>query len=283
MTLLDRFQSVFKSASKTYFSVQETPADRIMMITDLVADQATNYMQATRSAVPALGDAATWDCVGQGDYHSLEELMDRIEHGGWDLLVTYRNLHTPNVYPYSLGTYLSVLTQVVQIPVLVMPRPNPDGSLAKSAACENVMAVSDRLAGADRLVSWGARISAESQSLSLVHLEDDIVFERYMEAISKIPEIDTDTARAQVHRRLLSEPKDYVDSCRSTLAATGWDPSGLRSEIKMGHRIHDLTKLVTKHEADLLILDTKDDDQLAMHGLAHPIAIEFRQLPILML
>jgi hypothetical protein len=41
--------------------------------------------------------------------------------------------------------------------------------------------------------------------------------------------------------------------------------------------------LITQHHIDLLVFNTKDDDQLAMHGLAYPLAIELRQIPLLML
>ena len=39
----------------------------------------------------------------------------------------------------------------------------------------------------------------------------------------------------------------------------------------------------TEDEVDLLVLNTKDDDQLAMHGLAYPLAIELREIPLLLL
>ena len=38
-----------------------------------------------------------------------------------------------------------------------------------------------------------------------------------------------------------------------------------------------------QHEADLLVMHTKDEDQLAMHGLAYPLAIEVRTVPLLLL
>lgn len=30
-------------------------------------------------------------------------------------------------------------------------------------------------------------------------------------------------------------------------------------------------------------MNTKDEDQLAMHGLAYPLAVELREIPLLML
>ena len=34
---------------------------------------------------------------------------------------------------------------------------------------------------------------------------------------------------------------------------------------------------------DLLVMNTKDDEQMAMHGLAYPLAIEVRSIPLLLL
>ena len=41
--------------------------------------------------------------------------------------------------------------------------------------------------------------------------------------------------------------------------------------------------LAEKHDVDLLVFNTKEEDQLAMHGVAYPLAVELRRLPLLML
>jgi hypothetical protein len=41
--------------------------------------------------------------------------------------------------------------------------------------------------------------------------------------------------------------------------------------------------LIEQHEVDLLVLNTKDDDQFAMHGISYALAVELRQIPLLML
>ena len=38
-----------------------------------------------------------------------------------------------------------------------------------------------------------------------------------------------------------------------------------------------------EHGIDLLVMHTKDEDQLAMHGLAYPLAIELRDIPLLLI
>jgi hypothetical protein len=51
----------------------------------------------------------------------------------------------------------------------------------------------------------------------------------------------------------------------------------------MGKRLDVVRSLVSQHRVDLIVMNTKDDDQLAMHGLAYPLAVELRGVAILML
>ena len=63
-------------------------------------------------------------------------------------------------------------------------------------------------------------------------------------------------------------------------AATSMD---IEEIVTVGHRLADYKRLIDEHDVDLLVLNTKDEDQLAMHGLAYPLAVELRRLPLLLL
>ncbi len=51
----------------------------------------------------------------------------------------------------------------------------------------------------------------------------------------------------------------------------------------MAERIEEYRRLVEDQRVDLLVLNTLDGDQLAMHGQAYPLAVELRAVPLLML
>ena len=51
----------------------------------------------------------------------------------------------------------------------------------------------------------------------------------------------------------------------------------------MGHRLSEYRRLIEAHAVDLLIMNTKDDDQLAMHGMVYPLTVCLRDIPLLML
>ena len=53
--------------------------------------------------------------------------------------------------------------------------------------------------------------------------------------------------------------------------------------VGFGHRLSEYKRLIEQHQVDLLVLNTKDEDQLAMHGIAYALAVELRQIPLLML
>ena len=57
----------------------------------------------------------------------------------------------------------------------------------------------------------------------------------------------------------------------------------MREVVTLGHHLDEYKRLVIEHDVDLLVMNTKDDDQMAMHGLAYPLAVELRGVPMLLL
>jgi hypothetical protein len=73
-----------------------------------------------------------------------------------------------------------------------------------------------------------------------------------------------------------------MESCARGLAAAGV-PLTVTDVVAMGHHLREYRRMVEENDVDLLVMHTKDDDQLAMHGLAYPLAIEVRTIPLLLL
>ena len=53
--------------------------------------------------------------------------------------------------------------------------------------------------------------------------------------------------------------------------------------VSFGHSLSDYKLYIQEYKIDLLVMHAKDHDQLAMHGLAYPLAIELREIPLLMI
>ncbi len=281
MTRLDLFESVFRSATRTVYEHSVVSLRKVLVVTDLEAEAAKAYTERISAFLGSLGEVevegAHRDCASVGT------LLDRVQEARPDLVVTYRNLFTEAWHwPYTLGDHVEVLTQVTATPVLLLPRPEAGAALERCRGTLRVMAVTDHLTGDDHLVDLAAAFTARGGTLYLSHVEDDAIFERYMETIAKTRDVDTEIARKEIGEQLLKEPRDYIESCAVALKEAGRELD-VEAIVVFGHHLSVYRDLLEQHGADLLVMNTKDHDQLAMHGLAYPLAVELRDVPLLML
>ena len=289
MPRLDQFESVFRAATRQPFSYEPIEIARVLVVTDLQSDRARQFAASVRTFLSAISqddqpDAIQWQTVAADDYSTVQSLLDLADQHKPDLICTYRNLRTEAwQFGHTLGDHLEVLTQATTVPVLVLPHPTADVTDQHDLGnSKTVMAITDHLAGDDRLVNMAAHFTAPGGRLFLTHVEDQALFARYIDAISKIPEIDTDMAKDKIMERLLKGPADFIASCRDVLAQRNLDIE-VHDIVALGHRLREYESLIKDHAVDLLVFHTKDDDQLAMHGLAYPLAVELRHIPLLMI
>ncbi len=285
MTNVDQFESFFKSATKTSFAYRDIEIRKVLLVTDLEEEPAQQLSDQVRNFLTVLDedDSVNWRTVQGDEFQTVKELLDLVETEDPDLICAYRHLHSQAWrWPYSLGEELDVLTQITSSPVLILPHPQaqPLDEILKGTG--SVMAITNHLTGDHRLVNFAVRFTEEKGTLFLTHIEDESVFKSYIEVISKIPTITTETAEEEILRQLLKEPHDYIRSCSDILQAKGLALQ-VQEIVTLGHHIADLTRLVEEHQVDLLVLHAKDEDQAAMHGLAYSLAVELRKIPLLML
>jgi hypothetical protein len=285
MTNIDQFESVFKSAVKPVFKADAVSISSVLAVFDDGLNESEGYVDQLRSFLdraPAV-HIQEWRVLAGNDFSTVTELLEHVQRLDPDLICTYRNLHAPATeHPYSLGTYVDVLLQTAKAPVLLAPRPHEIGSMAKQEALMSVMAITDHLAGEAHLVSVAAAMTHPQGSLHLTHIENETVFERYIDVIGKIPTIDTEVAKGDILEQLMKEPRDYIRSCRAALNDTNPELT-VHAHVRLGQHLNDYKQLVNEFDVDLLVLNTKDEDQLAMHGLAYPLTVELRDRVLLLL
>ena len=285
MTKLDTFESAFKAADKPVFAYRSIAIDRVLLATDLPVTDAEALVPQMRRFLAAVDDGrAAWTTLGEGDFDNVRALLDRVEENQPDLIVTWRHLRSDAWHwPFSLGEYLDVLLQATSTPIMILPHPDAGRALPHSVQdTDRVVAMTDHLAGDSRLVNYTLAFTQAGGTCWLTHVESDRDFERYMEVIAKIPAIETEDAREAIRARLLKEPHDFVRRCRETIEAKGL-PVAIEEQVVMGHRLSEYRGLIESHDTDLLVMYGKDEDQLAMHGHTYPLAVELRQIPLLML
>lgn len=284
MTRVDQFESAFRSASKEIYRTGSVEIGHVHLITDLEGPAADAFESALRNYLAVLGSETRWTHCKPAQARDLGDLLKGVTEQAPDLVCTYRNLFSDSWrYPYSLGEHVDVLTQVAPCPVLVLPHPNEGtGAMEKLQRTEQVLAMGGHLAGDHSLVDWALRMTAPAGTLRLAHVEDDSTFERYMQAISKIPTIDTDDAREVLALQLMKEPREYIESVERALKESDHKVT-IEGAVLMGHHLSEYQRLIREHTVQLLVMHTKDEDQQAMHGLAYPLAVELRDIPLLLL
>ncbi len=285
MTKIDQYESLFRSADKAVYTYQRIEPTRILVVSDFDGEDALQFFDQVRNFLSVLEEGRPeWSHLDGGAFETVGALLEAVASRGPDLIVTYRHLHSQAwKWPYSLGEHLDVLTQATHIPVLVLPHPDADHSLDHSLLdTDCVMAITDHLVGDDLLVNWALRFTESEGTCWLTHIESGPALERVLEAISKIAEIDTDQANALIPAQLQKEPADYIHRCRDLIEAEDLHIK-IEEIVTVGHRLAEYRRLVEEHEVDLLIMHTMDGDQLAMRGSAYPLAVELRQIPLLML
>ncbi|XOF32309.1 MAG: hypothetical protein ACL93V_09670 [Candidatus Electrothrix sp. YB6] len=283
MTQIDQFESVFRAAAHDAFEYEAVAFPRVLFVTDADAARSQAFVRQTLDYAANLKKAEV-ELVHGEEFRTTTELLEKVTARRPDLICTYRNLHSRAwKYRHSLGEHLDVLLQRTAAPVLVMP--HPEAGYANADVLREikvVMAITDQLANNHALVNHAVSFVAPYGDLYLAHIEDKAVFERYINAISKIPSIDTDEARERIAHQLLEDPIHYTSSCQEVLEAQGLSLK-VHPLVSFGHHLTEYQQAIESHAVNLLVMNTKDDEQLAMHGLAYPLAVELRQLPLLML
>ena len=284
MIRVDQFESAFRAADKPVFEFLQPVVERALVVTDFRGASAIAFRDQVRDFLAVLGNGVQWDLDDGDSFDTIEMLLERVNERKPDLICTYRNLHSGAWrWPYSLGEYLDVLTQIVACPVLVLPHPRVTRTNGHTLqGTDIVMAVTTHMAGDNSLVNNAAGFTNDGGTLWLAHVEDEKSFGRFIDTISKIDAIDTDTSRERILAQMLKEPGDYIRSCKEVIV-THRPSVRVEKIVTVGGRLAEFRRLIDKYTVDLLVMYTKDADQSAMHGLAYPLAVELREIPLLLL
>jgi len=280
---IDEFESMFKRAQREPFTYADVPIHSIALVTDGNRADAQSLSESLATFLPSLPLTDDPRLICADDYANVGQLLEQINQQQTDLIVTYRHLQEESLVPqHSLGVYVDVLTQATSIPVLLLPGTAAHPISLTGKNCQRVMMVTDHISGDNRLINYGVRMCVAGGTVWLCHVEDDLAFERYMNAIERIPEIESDQARRLIDEQLLKDASDFIQTCIEELRARGPNIS-YHSGVSRGHHLKEYRKLVDDHEIDLLVANTKDEDQLAMHGITYSLSVQLLDVAMLLL
>ncbi|HNO79765.1 MAG TPA: hypothetical protein PKN33_17090 [Phycisphaerae bacterium] len=281
---IDQFASVFKAAEKARYQYDPPLLSRVAVLVDTLKEQSSAYAESVCEFLKASNIVADeFKVVGAEDFSNIRQMLDVVHAASPNLIVTHRHLHLDREeLEHSLGTYLDTLLQGTPIPVLVTPSPNTDGTPKPLEIARDVLVMTDHLLDDPKCINYGVRFVAPGGIVHLCHVEDDAIFRKYMALIERIPEIETDVAREKLRAKLLQLPTDYIASCIDALQSESINAT-IKANVRLGHRVTDYHNLIEEHAGDLLVCNTNDPENLAIHPMAYAIALEFRKQPLLLL
>lgn len=286
MSNIDQFESLFRSAVHDVYEYSKLNFSNLLIVTDLEAVENEEFSTQVKKflLVTKLFENAKWHSLARGDFLTTSELLDAVSDIKPDIIFTYRNIYsTAWKHPHSLGEHLDVLIQKTDSPIFILP--HPDAGYAMDHAMENrdvVMALTDHLSNDHALVNHAVCFTQDKGRLYLGHIEDIDTFNRYINAISRIQTIDTEDAKEKLAKELLKQPRSYIHSVIEHLKDEKVNID-VRSEVSFGHHLSEFRKRIEDYKVDLLVMNARDHQQMAMHGLAYPLAVELRQIPLLMI
>jgi len=281
---------MFRSAVKEVFTFAPPTLRNGLVVSDLSREASTALEGAVRELLSTIdsADRITWSDLAREDWADprpgdpIENLLAQIARRQPDLIVTYRHLLDSNKdSPYTLGSVVDTLTQAIDTPVLLLPPPTAEGYQSLNGT-HRVMVVTDHLTGNDELVNYGVEFTQREGTLYLAHVEDQADMERFLDVIDKLRQFDSNLAREEIPAKLLALPEDYIASIVAALQRENIRET-LVPLVRLGHRLTDYRQLVDENEIDLLIVSGRDESQLAMHSMAHALAVELRDKPLLLL
>ena len=282
---IDEFESIFRSADKPIFHFEPPEVGKILLMSDLSGREAQTFEERLRQFVESgePGGTIEWESVHGEEPDTRDELLKIVEAHAPDLIVTHRNLHDNINDPhFGLGVYVEVLTQSAGVPVMVVPRLWDEAFEKATEKLEDVMLVTDHLAGNERLINWAVHFVNNSGILFFTDVESQVVFERYMTVISHIPGIETEFAEQEIRRALLEEAEDYIQRCQEMLAKV---KPNLQTEaiVTMGYPLSTYRDMLKQYHHEMLVMDSKDEKQIAMRGLVYAMAVEFSDIAMLLI
>lgn len=256
-----------------------------LLITDLDGDALKDYREAVQAFLDPEFSRESYQItvLGQSDWSNWADLRRHLNDQKPDLIITYRLLRVAHQeIVTSLGVYVDSMTQVTNYPVLLMPNPRLIGIESTPGKLGTVLVATEHMYADHSLVNFGIRFTPAHQKLLLCHIEDLSTFDYYMKAIEKIPEIDNEVAREKLAEQLTSMPRHYAEAVAAEIEKHQ-KTLDLESVIEFGHLITNYREMIAREPVSLLVFTTKDDTQLAMHSLGYSLAVEFRNMPILLI
>ena len=278
---LDLFESIFKRAQRIRFEYSPPNLTSVLVLHPEQPDITTTpIIEQTLGILnrPKASPIIAQSLPNTTDELSISNLV--LDHAP-DLIVLQRHLlQGEHAWPRGFGGVVPSLIQHHATPILVLPTPVNDARAPSTV--RTIAGIVDQPLNNHDLVNWASTFCASGATLCLHHIEAEDQFERIMKAIERIPELNTETARTTLKRELMQEAQRFLDHCQLTLEQYRPDVT-VQHSVEMAPVQHGYLTWITQTQPELIVLDMLDATKAVNRGIADALAMQFTDLPFLLL
>ncbi|MBI1286237.1 MAG: hypothetical protein GC178_01550 [Flavobacteriales bacterium] len=263
---LDVFASVFKRSLKHHFRFEGLKLNKMMVVADeKQLDQLDAFAETYCDARPQF----VYD--EQFDWNRLKNFIGQ-EKPDVILIQRFLGIHAEGLR-FSIGPILESITQELNIPVLILPKDRSEFRI------RTIGIGFDHQIDNSNLVNRALLMSKFATALQLIHIEDESIFNYYMDAIAKIPGINTEYASKNIRETILDLSGDFFSDVKEKLATENLQ---VTARCSFGNVAATYDRLVSENNIDLLVFEAEDDSKLAMHSLGQSLTIQFPEKAVLL-
>lgn len=263
---LDIFESVFKRSVKKQYDYEDFQLHKILIVGN------SDHLDKLSSFISKYGTGC--QSFEYNSNFTWRELKSDIEKMQPDLILIQRQLGISNTdLTFSIGPVLESITQEVNIPVLVLPYEFQDLKI------ETIGIGFDHQIDNSYLVNKGLLLSKYLKNLELIHIEDETIFNYYLDAIAKIPGINTEFAETNIKETILNLSGDFFRNVASKLEN---DKVITGIHCQFGETVQCYHDIIKDRKIDLLVFEAEDESKMAMHSLGHSLTIQFPNVATLL-
>ena len=95
-----------------------------------------------------------------------------------------------------------------------------------------------------------------------------------------LPEIDTESARSFLREQMYKDAQNFFSVIDQNIRDQNL-AIDVQASFRMGHKLRTYVSIAAENNVELVVIQGKDEDQIAMHGLSYPLAVELNHLPLL--
>lgn len=263
---LDIFESVFKRSVKHRYEYENFKPDNILIIGH------SDQLNMLNAFISDYGNKCiSFEYNSSFTWVDLKSIIEK-EHP--DLILIQRHVGITNEdLTYSVGPVLESIAQEINIPVLLLPKEK------ENLKIETIGIGFDHKIDNSYLVNKALLLRKSIKNIELIHVEDEAIFKYYIDAIEKIPEINTELAETKLKETILELSEDFF---RGVAKDLNDNQISTNIHCQFGETVKCYEDIIKEQNIDLLVFEAEDESKMAMHSLGHSMTIQFPNIATLL-